>query len=124
MGDNEDAVGACGVNVVWLKVSVFGISSFWLGLAGSFYAHLLGYISPAIADFTTIMVMVIAATIVGGLGTFFGPLLGAFILYPTAEVIRTYGAGIQQIIFVLVILVALKFLRNGIIGLIPSLRRR
>lgn len=124
MGDNEEAVGACGINVVWLKVSVFGISSFWLGLAGSFYAHLLGYISPSIANFTTVMTFVIAATIIGGLGTFFGPLLGAFILYPTAEVIRTYGAGIQQLIFVVLILVALKFLRNGIMGLIPSLRRR
>jgi len=124
MGDNEEAVGACGINVVWLKVSVFGISSFWLGLAGSFYAHLLGYISPSIANFTTVMTLVIAATIIGGLGTFFGPLLGAFILYPTAEVIRTYGAGVQQLIFVVLILVALKFLRNGIMGLIPSLRRR
>jgi len=124
MGDDEDAIGAYGINVVWLKVSVFGISSFWVGLAGSFYAHFLGYISPAIADFTTIMVMVIAASIIGGLGTFFGPLFGAFLLYPTAEVIRAYGAGIQQLIFTLVILIALKFLRNGIVGLIPSLRRR
>jgi len=124
MGDDEDAVGAYGINVVWLKVSVFGISSFWLGLAGSFYAHLLGYISPAIADFTTVMTFVIAATIIGGVGTFFGPLFGTFLLYPIAEVIRAYGAGIQQLIFVVVILVALKFFRNGIIGLVPSLRRR
>lgn len=124
MGDNEDAVGAYGINVVWLKVSVFCISSFWVGLAGGFYAHLLGYVSPAIADFTTIMVMVIACTIIGGVGTFFGPLLGAFVLWPTSEIIRTYGAGIQELIFALVILLSLKFLRNGIVGLIPTQKIR
>jgi len=124
MGDDEDAVSACGINVVWLKVSVFGISSLWLGLAGSFYAHLLGYVSPAIADFTTVMVLVIAVTIIGGLGTFFGPLFGTFLLYPIAELIRAYGAGIQQLIFIVVILAALKFFRSGIVGLVQSLRRK
>jgi branched-chain amino acid transport system permease protein len=120
MGDNEDAVGAYGINVTWLKVSVFCISSFWVGVAGSFYAHLLGYVSPAIADFVTVMVMVAACTIIGGVGTFIGPLLGAFVMYPTSEIIRTYGAEIQQLIFALVILLALKFLRNGFAGLISS----
>jgi branched-chain amino acid transport system permease protein len=93
-------------------------------LAGGFYAHLLGFISPSIADFSTIMVMVIAITIIGGLGTFFGPLLAAFLLYPIAETIRTFGAGVQALIFVIVILIALKFLRNGVVGLVSSLRER
>jgi len=124
LGDDEEALAASGINVVWLKVSVFGISSFWVGLAGGFYAHLLGFISPSIADFSTIMVMVIAITIIGGLGTFFGPLLAAFLLYPIAEIIRTFGAGTQALIFVIVILIALKFLRNGIVGLVSSLRGR
>lgn len=123
MGDDEDAVAAHGINVVWLKVSLFGFSSFWVGLAGGFYAHLLGYISPAIADFSTMMTMVIAITIIGGLGTFFGPFFSAFLLYPVAEIIRSYGAGIQALIFTVVILIALKFLRNGVVGLIPRLRR-
>ena len=123
LGDDEDALAATGINVVWLKISVFGISSFWVGLAGGFYAHLLGYISPSIADFSTIMTLVIAITIIGGLGTFFGSFFGAFLIYPIAEIIRAYGAGIQALIFTVVILIALKFLRNGLVGLVSSLRR-
>lgn len=123
MGNDEEAVASLGVNVTWLKISLFTISSFWIGLAGAFYSHLLGYVSPAIADFATMMVTVMAATIVGGLGTFFGPLLGTFIVYPLIEVIRVLGGANQQLILVIVILIFIKFFRNGLWGLIKTLKR-
>jgi branched-chain amino acid transport system permease protein len=90
-------------------------------LAGAFYSHLLGYTSPAIADFSTMMVTVMAATIVGGLGTFFGPLLGIFIIYPLIEIIRVFGGANQQLILIIVILVFIKFFRNGLWGLVKKL---
>ncbi|MEM1545613.1 MAG: branched-chain amino acid ABC transporter permease [Candidatus Methanomethylicia archaeon] len=121
MGNDEIALASLGVNVTWLKISLFTISSFWIGLAGAFYSHLLGYVSPAIADFATMMVTVMAATIVGGLGTFFGPIIGTFIIYPLIEVIRVFGGANQQLILVIVILIFLKFLRNGLWGLVRIL---
>lgn len=121
MGNDEEALASLGVNVTWLKVSLFTVSSFWIGLAGAFYSHLLGYVSPAIADFSTMMVTVMAATIVGGLGTFFGPLLGIFIIYPLTEIIRVFGGANQQLILIIVILVFIKFFRNGLWGLVKTL---
>ncbi len=121
MGNDEEALTSLGVNITRLKISLFTISSFWIGLAGAFYSHLLGYVSPAIADFATMMVTVMAATIVGGLGTFFGPIMGIFIIYPLIEVIRVFGGANQQLILVIIILIFLKFLRNGLWGLIKAL---
>lgn len=122
MGDDELAAASCGVNIVRLRIFIFTLSSMWVGLSGAFYAHLVGYVSPALADFS-VMITVIASTILGGLGTYFGPILGTFIMYPILELIRAYSASLQMIIISLVILVTLKFFRNGFLGAIYSLRR-
>ncbi|MGQ9690797.1 MAG: branched-chain amino acid ABC transporter permease [Thermoproteota archaeon] len=123
IGDDEEAAAACGVNIVKLRIIVFTISSTWVGVSGAFYAHLVGYVSPALADFS-IMITIIAATILGGLGTFFGPILGAFIMWPLSEVIRAYSAGLQMILASLLIILFLKFFRNGFLGALSSLYSR
>lgn len=115
IGDDEEAASACGVNIVRMRILAFTLSSVWVGLAGAFYAHLVGRVSPALADFS-IMMFVIASTILGGLGTFFGPLLGAFIMWPVSEVIRAHSAGLQMIILSVIILISLKFFKNGLVG--------
>jgi len=121
IGDDEDAAAACGVNIIRLRIFIFTISSLWVGAAGAFYVHFLGYASPAIADFSTIMITVLGSTILGGLGTFFGPILGTFIIWPLSEVIRARSASLQMIILAAVILLSLKFFRNGFVGAVSSL---
>jgi len=121
IGDDEDAAAACGVDIVRLRIFIFTLSSLWVGVAGAFYVHFLGYASPAIADFLTIMVTVMASAILGGLGTFFGPILGTFIIWPVSEVIRAYSAGLQQIFLSILVLLTLKFFRNGLVRAILNL---
>jgi len=121
IGDDEDAASACGVHIIWLRILVFTFSSFWIGLAGAFYVHFLGYASPAIADFLTVMVVVMASTILGGLGSFFGPILGSFVVWPLSEFIRAHSASLQMIILAVVLLLSLKFFRNGFVGAVSSL---
>jgi branched-chain amino acid transport system permease protein len=123
IGDDEEAAAACGVNIVKLRIFIFTISSTWVGVAGAFYVHFLGYVSPALADFS-IMITIIASTILGGLGTFFGPILGAFVMWPLSEVIRAYSASLQMLVISLLILISLKFFRNGFVGALSSLHRR
>ncbi len=123
IGDDEEAAAACGVDIVKLRIFIFTISSTWVGVAGAFYAHFMGYVSPALADFS-IMITVIAGTILGGLGTFSGPILGAFIMWPLSEAIRAYSASLQMIVISVLILISLKFFRNGFTGALFSLYRR
>jgi len=123
IGDSEEAAATCGVNIVKLRIFVFTISSMWAGIAGAFYVHLIGYVSPALADFS-LMVTVIASTILGGLGTVMGPIIGAFIVWPLSEVIRAYSAGLQMIILSILILIFLKFIPNGFVGLLSQIYHR
>lgn len=117
--DDEESAAAYGIHLVKVKVSIFVISSFIVGLAGSFYAHLIGYISPAIADLS-VMASIITITVLGGLGTFYGPVAGCFIIWPLSELIRSYSGPLSQILFAVAIILTLKFFRNGLVGLIEE----
>lgn len=121
--EDEEAAASYGIHLINLKVAAFVISSFLVGMAGSFYAHLVGYISPAIADLT-VMSSIITVAVLGGLGTFFGPLLGGFIVWPLSELIRAYSAAFSQIVFAIAIILTLKFFPNGLVGLFQLLLKR
>jgi len=121
--EDEDAASIYGVNIVKMKLMVFVYSSFIVGIMGAFYAHVIGYISPAIADLS-VMGTIIIITVLGGLGTFFGPVLGSFIIWPLSELIRSYSASLSQIVFSMAIILSLKFFRNGIVGYLQTLITR
>lgn len=77
--DSEVAAQAMGISLARYKTTAFGISAAYAGLAGSVYAHMIGYIGPA--DFTVgLSLNLLAAIVVGGLGSVPGSVYGgAFI---------------------------------------------
>ena len=119
MRDAEDAAQSLGVNLTRNKLLVFGLSAFIVGLAGGFYAHYIGILTPSAAVGVDLMILVIAMTLVGGLGTLSGPVAGAFALTIIVELLRSiedyrmllYGAAIVLIVL---------FLPKGLV----TLRRR
>jgi branched-chain amino acid transport system permease protein len=78
--DDELASKACGINVTKYKLMAFAISGLFGSLAGCVYAYLLGRATP---DFLGISfsLIPITVTILGGLGTIYGPLVGTYIYY-------------------------------------------
>lgn len=118
--EDEEAAAQYGVNIVRIKLLAFAYSSFLAGLMGGFYAHVIGYISPAIADLS-VMGNIMIITVIGGLGTFFGPIIGAFIIWPISELIRAYSSSLSPIIFSIFVILALKFMPNGVAGLAAGL---
>lgn len=86
--DGEDAAESLGINLTRVKLLVFGYSAFVVGIAGAFYAHYISILTPSAAVGADIMILVIAMTLVGGLGTFTGPLLGALLLTSLGESLR------------------------------------
>jgi branched-chain amino acid transport system permease protein len=113
--DNELGAGAAGVNVPRLKITAFAISAVLAGLAGSLYAHLVGFISPDAFTFD-VTAQLLSMVLIGGIGTTWGPVLGAVALTFGPELLRVskayylvmYGAGIAAMII---------FLPEGLIGL-------
>ena len=78
--DDEVAAKASGINITKYKLMAFGISGLFGSLAGSLQAHLLKVASPPMFDLT-LSFLPIVVTFLGGIGTIYGPLLGAYIYY-------------------------------------------
>ncbi|RLB20532.1 MAG: branched-chain amino acid ABC transporter permease [Deltaproteobacteria bacterium] len=91
INDNDRAVMSAGLNIHWYKTQVVFLAACGGCFAGAFGTHLDMFAGmPGFAlDYS---IMPIAAAVVGGAGSFAGPLLGAFILVPLSEVLRSLGA--------------------------------
>jgi len=113
--NDEQAASSLGVNVVRTRVLAFTISSALAGLAGAIYGHYLLLITPQIPSLDQ-QFLVLAMTVIGGLGSFVGPIIGAFGLEILSEYIRAYGE-YHVLAFGLVALAIARFFPNGLTGL-------
>jgi branched-chain amino acid transport system permease protein len=85
--EDEYVAQALGKNTLSFKIRAVAVGSILAGLAGSLWAHYISYISPA--DFTlTETILVLLCVVLGGRGTNWGPVLGAFVVVFFQEIIR------------------------------------
>ena len=91
INDSDRAVMSAGINIYWRKTQVLFLGSSVGAFAGAFGTHFDMFAGmPGFAlDYS---IMPVAAAVVGGMGTFAGPLVGAFILVPLSELLRALGA--------------------------------
>lgn len=85
--DDAEAAAATGVNVFWCRMAAIAISCGMSGLAGVWYAFYYNTLFPEISFNIGKSIEITFAPIVGGVGTLFGPIVGAFLLFPLGEVI-------------------------------------
>jgi branched-chain amino acid transport system permease protein len=85
--ESEHASETSGINTAGLKLQAFVFSAVLAGLAGGLYAFYVTFISPSPFGFHTSVQFVLMA-VVGGLGTFWGPLLGVGLVVVLGEVLR------------------------------------
>jgi branched-chain amino acid transport system permease protein len=124
--DNEDAARAIGVNPFNVKLAAIALSAAFMAAAGAFYVQVFQYIDPSIAYGSHTSVEALVAAIVGGLGTVWGPVLGALALHGLADVTRNlFGAlpGINMLIYGVVLLAIVMFSPKGIAGLANHFKR-
>lgn len=125
--DNEDAARAIGVNPLRVKLGAIGLSGALMGAGGAFYVQVFQYIDPAIAYGPSTSVEALVAAIVGGMGTLWGPVLGAVVLHVLADLTRNlFGQlpGINMVIYGVVLVLMVMFLPRGLAGVGGMLRRR
>jgi branched-chain amino acid transport system permease protein len=115
IGQSHDLAESLGVNVMGYRVLAFVIACFFAGIAGACYAHYMTHMSPM--EFgATLAVDCIVWAVVGGMGSVFGPAVGAGILTLIPQVFKftaEYEAGLSAVIFMIIIL----FLRGGLVSL-------
>jgi len=118
--EDKDLAEGLGVDTVRHKLLGFGISSFIAGLVGGFFAHYTNTLAPELLGIA-ITVQIAAMAVVGGRASLFGPLLGAFLLVSSEEVLRSVFE-YRLIIYGLLIIFFLTFFPEGLAGIGRYLR--
>ena len=126
--ENEDAAQALGINVFRWKMLAVAISSAMTAVSGVFFAFYYNNLFPEQIFHISRSIEIILGPIIGGIGTLFGPILGAAILTFLSDGITEGLAllgweipGIKQVFYGIVLLAVVMFLPNGIW---PPLARR
>ena len=126
--DEPDAARSLGVNLRKYKLIAFSVSSFFTALGGSFYAQKELYIDPASVLGTGLSIKMALVSILGGMGTLFGPVLGAGVLTLIDEGTRALfggsGRGTDLIIYAALIIAVAVYYPNGVIGWFKNLATR
>ncbi len=124
IGENEEAAAHRGINVTMVKVITFAISAFFMGATGAIMATKWTYIDPYVAFNPLFSFLPVLMAIFGGMGQLYSPIIGAVIFTYLEEVLTTRLPYYYMLIFGLVLVVAIKYLPDGLVGLVPRLIRR
>ncbi|MDG2176314.1 MAG: branched-chain amino acid ABC transporter ATP-binding protein/permease [Gammaproteobacteria bacterium] len=122
---DEDAAEAAGINTLYWKLLAITVSAAIAGAAGGFYAVVLLVVTPLAVFGMLVSAQALIFAMFGGVGTLWGPVLGAFILVPLSELLYArYAAdfpGIQGVIYGMAIIAVILFAPQGILWKLQSL---
>jgi len=125
--ENEDAARALGVDAARVKLAAMTVSAAITAAGGGFYAQYFLFIDSGIAFGPWISVEALLAPIVGGIGTAFGPLLGALVVKTLGELAKLVtgdAPGLDLVVYGSVLILIVAFAPHGIAGLLADLRVR
>ena len=124
--ENEDAARALGIDAFREKVKVMALSGAMCALGGTFYAQYYLYIDPSVVFGADKSVEMLLVSMIGGSGTVYGPLIGAFVLTLVGEGTRalTGAQGLSLIIYGSLLILIIGFLPNGLVDLFKLRWRR
>jgi branched-chain amino acid transport system permease protein len=123
--EDQDAAESMGVSSFRYKSISLMVSAFFTGLAGAFYMNYMGFIDPEVVfSLYFISIMAILVGIIGGVGTIWGPAIGAFIMVLLQETFRSSFFGVfpkwiseaHVLVFGLLVIFVIRFMANGIVG--------
>ena len=122
--DGQETAESLGVNSTGVKLTAMAISAFFAALCGAFFAQYNYRVEPPMVLSLDLSMKFVLITILGGMGTFWGPLLGAAVLIPLQEYTRTYlsslGSGVDQMIYGLLIIFMMMRQPRGIMGFLEE----
>ena len=124
--DNPEAAESLGVVVFNSKMAAAAVSAFFTAVGGSFYGQYVSYVSPESVMSFHFSLLIALPTVLGGIGTLWGPAVGAVILIPMTELIGSFiggsGKGIDLIVYGLLVVIIAVARPEGLVGVFT--RRR
>jgi len=126
--ENEDAAEALGVDTLRAKIEATVLSALMTAIGGTFYAQYFTYIGPRSVFGEGPSIQILLFAIIGGLGTLWGPVVGAIVLVPIAELARaklggSFG-GAHLLLYGTVMVLVMLFMPKGIVGLAQNVYAR
>lgn len=121
MSVREDEVAAVslGLNTTKIKVNSFVVASFFAGVSGSIYAHLISIITPSVFSFM-MSVNIVVMVVLGGMGSFTGSIIAAAFMTLMPELLRSLqsftGIDLRMILFSLSLILIMIFRPSGLMG--------
>jgi len=138
--EDQDAAESIGINTRLYKMISLSLTAALSGVAGGFYTNYMGFIDPeTVFSLHDISIMAILVGIVGGVGTVYGPAVGAFIMVIIQEMFRTGAFGLLSslaeqtgsgaiitlekyissahvLMFGILVIIVIRFMPNGVVG--------
>jgi branched-chain amino acid transport system permease protein len=125
--EDEGKAESVGIDTMMYKVLAFGVSAYFVAVAGGIYSYFLTYIDPSFIFDVFVSVTMVLMAILGGRGTLWGPVLGAFIMQPLSiwVVGQFKGTTIHLTVFGGILLLVMLFMPQGILPAVSdSIRQR
>ncbi len=120
--DDVIAARSLGVRIFPSKMLAAGISGFFTGVGGAIFAQYVGYIDPDSMMNGQLSILIALPAVLGGVGTLWGPVLGAAVLIPMSELSRSYlggsGRGVDLMLYGLLIVVVALARPQGLVSLL------
>jgi branched-chain amino acid transport system permease protein len=115
MQQNEELASSIGVNIAYIRILIFAISSFFGGIGGAMFGAITQSVYPSsfqVVDSVNFMLN----CFLGGLGYVFGPMLGTLVLYFGWDLMFELGR-YQLLTYSLLLIVLIRFLPNGLLSI-------
>ena len=124
--EDETKAATIGINLPVEKIVAFAASSVFVGMAGAVYGYYLTFIDPRGMFSILISVQLVLSLLIGGKGTVWGPVLGAFLIEPLNEIANNnFGGGNTRLFLFGGLLVAVViFLPNGVLPAVADFLER
>lgn len=124
IGEDEDAAEAIGVNAPRVKRHIYAISAFLTALAGTFYVQYIYFIDPNTAFSFNVSVEAALVSIVGGIGTLWGPVIGTVLVEGTSALLQSWlgstVGGVQLTVYSLILIAVILWRPTGLLGVLED----
>jgi len=112
--NDEIVARVMGVNTTRWKIFAFILSSGISGIAGAFYGHYNGLLTPVMVDFNE-MAFIVIMVVIGGIRSIAGPVIGAILIEMLTETFREFGE-VRMVVFALAVIAIARVYNKGAIG--------
>lgn len=117
---NEEAAASVGIDVAKYKTRAYMLSAALVSLGGSMYAQYILYFDPASMMTLNVSMMIVLVSVMGGIGTVTGPIIGAIVIETLSEytraVLGSFG-GLDMVLYGLLVIIIVLFLPGGLLTL-------